>query len=403
MKLNAPLFPIALCLMAGIGIGKNLESLTIVFAILLPLFLVTALARKWPKVQTAGILVCVMLFGMILSIGNPNRNDGRWIPKPIYQRVHNAKVHALEVREKLLKEQAFWNVDEEARGVIAAMTLGDKSQLDQDVKATYRKVGVAHVLALSGLHMMMIYVVVTMVIGWWRYRLLKQVVTVLSMWAFAFLVGLSPSVVRSAVMISIYALLSLGYREKMSVNTLAFTAIVMLVVNPKSLYDVGFQLSFMAVLSILILNPLFAKVIPLHVLQEHRWLNAWWGLTTVSISAQLGVAPLVAYYFGTFSTYFLLGNYLVVPLATVVLYLTLACFVTCWWSGLQLWLVAILGWVVGMMNRLLEMIGSLPKSCVEGINLSTLQLYLIYILISSLVVLLSLWVNTKNVKQLSKV
>jgi competence protein ComEC len=403
MKLNAPLFPIALCLMVGIGFGKNLESLTIAFVILIPLLIVTALARKWPKVQTAGILVCVVLLGMILGKGNPNRNDGRWIPEIVYQRVHNAKVNALKMRAKLIKEESLWDIDEGARGVIAAMTLGDKTLLDRDVKDTYRKVGVAHVLALSGLHMMMIYVVVTMVIGWWRYRLLKQVVTVLSMWAFAFLVGLSPSVVRSAVMISIYALLSLGYREKMSVNTLAFTAIVMLVLNPKSLDDVGFQLSFMAVLAILVLNPLFAKVIPLHVLQEHRWLKAWWGLTTVSISAQVGTAPLVAYYFGTFSTYFLLGNYLVVPLATVVLYLTLACFVTCWWTGLQQWLVAALGWVVGTMNRLLEMIGALPKSNVEGINLSTLQLYLIYILISSLVVLLSLWVNSKYVKQLTKV
>ena len=403
MKLNAPLFPIALCLMVGIGFGKNLESLTIAFVILIPLLIVTALARKWPKVQTAGILVCVVLLGMILGKGNPNRNDGRWIPEIVYQRVHNAKVNALKMRAKLIKEESLWDIDEGARGVIAAMTLGDKTLLDRDVKDTYRKVGVAHVLALSGLHMMMIYVVVTMVIGWWRYRLLKQVVTVLSMWAFAFLVGLSPSVVRSAVMISIYALLSLGYREKMSVNTLAFTAIVMLVLNPKSLDDVGFQLSFMAVLAISVLNPLFAKVIPLHVLQEHRWLKAWWGLTTVSISAQVGTAPLVAYYFSTFSTYFLLGNYLVVPLATVVLYLTLACFVTCWWTGLQQWLVAALGWVVGTMNRLLEMIGSLPKSSVEGINLSTLQLYLIYILISSLVVLLSLWVNSKYVKQLTKV
>ena len=403
MKLNAPLFPIALCLMVGIGFGKNLESLTIAFVILIPLLIVTALARKWPKVQTAGILVCVVLLGMILGKGNPNRNDGRWIPEIVYQRVHNAKVNALKMRAKLIKEESLWDIDEGARGVIAAMTLGDKTLLDRDVKDTYRKVGVAHVLALSGLHMMMIYVVVTMVIGWWRYRLLKQVVTVLSMWAFAFLVGLSPSVVRSAVMISIYALLSLGYREKMSVNTLAFTAIVMLVLNPKSLDDVGFQLSFMAVLAILVLNPLFAKVIPQHVLQEHRWLKAWWGLTTVSISAQVGTAPLVAYYFGTFSTYFLLGNYLVVPLATVVLYLTLACFVTCWWTGLQQWLVAALGWVVGTMNRLLEMIGALLKSNVEGINLSTLQLYLIYILISSLVVLLSLWVNSKYVKQLTKV
>ena len=177
MKLNAPLFPIALCLMVGIGFGKNLESLTIAFVILIPLLIVTALARKWPKVQTAGILVCVVLLGMILGKGNPNRNDGRWIPEIVYQRVHNAKVNALKMRAKLIKEESLWDIDEGARGVIAAMTLGDKTLLDRDVKDTYRKVGVAHVLALSGLHMMMIYVVVTMVIGWWRYRLLKQVVT----------------------------------------------------------------------------------------------------------------------------------------------------------------------------------------------------------------------------------
>jgi competence protein ComEC len=242
-----------------------------------------------------------------------------------------------------------------------------------------------------------------MAIGWWRSLLLKQVITILSIWAFAFMVGLSPSVVRSSFMISIYALLSLGYREKMSVNTLAFTAIVMLVVNPCSLYDVGFQLSFAAVLAILVLNPLFSKVIPLHVLQRHRWLRFWWGLTTVSISAQMGTAPLVAYYFGTFSTYFLLSNYIVIPLASAILYLTLACLMTSWWIGLQSWLVVLLGWIVGTMNRTLEVIGALPKSCVEGISLSTLQLYLIYILIGSLVVLLSLWINSKYVKQLTEV
>ena len=403
MKLNAPLFPIAICLMAGIGFGKNLESWTLVMVVLLPLLLVTALVGKWPRIQTASILGCVVLFGMMLGKGNPNRDDGRWMPEVVYQKIHRAKLNALDLREKLLKEETRWNVDEEAQGVIAAMTLGDKSLLDKDVKNTYRKVGVAHILALSGLHLTIIYAVITMALGWWRSLMLKQVITILSIWAFAFMVGLSPSVVRSSVMISIYALLSLGYREKMSVNTLAFTAIIMLVVNPRSLYDVGFQLSFAAVLAILVLNPLFSKVIPLHVLQRHRWLRFWWGLTTVSISAQMGTAPLVAYYFGTFSTYFLLSNYIVVPLASAILYLTLACLMTSWWIGLQAWLVALLGCIVGTMNWILEVIGALPKSCVEGINLSTLQLYLIYILIGSLVVLLSLWINSKYVKQLTEV
>lgn len=403
MKLHAPLLPIALCLMIGIVLGQNLESLAVAFLLLLPLLVVTALMWKWPKLQTACILSCVVVLGMILSKGNPNRTDGIWMPEVVCQKFHRVKQNALEARQKLLKEYAHWNIDGEARGVIAAMTLGDKSLLDRKVVKTYREVGVAHILALSGLHMMIIYAVVTMAIGWWRYRLLKEVVTILSMWAFAFLVGLSPSVVRSAFMISIYALLSLGYREKMSVNTLAFTAIVMLVVNPGSLYDIGFQLSFAAVLAILILNPIFAKIIPPHVLQEHRWLKVWWAITTVSVSAQLGTAPLVAYYFGTFSTYFLLSNYLVVPMASVVLYLTLACLLTGWWTGLQQLLVMVLGWIVGLMNRVLEAISTFPKSSVEGITLTTLQLYLIYILISSLVVLLSLWVNRKYAKKLFEI
>ena len=110
MKLNAPLFPIAICLMAGIGFGKNLESWTIVMVVLLPLLLVTALVGKWPRIQTAGILGCVVLFGMMLGKGNPNRDDGRWMPEVVYQKIHRAKLNALDLREKLLKEETRWNV-----------------------------------------------------------------------------------------------------------------------------------------------------------------------------------------------------------------------------------------------------------------------------------------------------
>ena len=390
MKLNAPLFPIALCLMAGIGIGKNLESLTIVFAILLPLFQVTALARKWPKVQTAGILVCVVLFGMILSIGNPNRNDGRWIPKPIYQRVHNAKVHALEVREKLLKEQAFWNVDEEARGVIAAMTLGDKTTLSKELKGTYSRVGASHILALSGLHLMIIYSIVTLVIGWHRYHIVTQSITVLAIWAFALLAGLPTSVVRSAFMISIYALLSLGYRERMSVNTLAFVAVVLLVVNPLSLYDLGFQLSFTAVLSILLVHPLINGLIAADVQQRHRWQSTAWGLVTVSVAAQIGTAPLVAYHFGRFSTWFLLSNFIVIPLAWLILCFTLLCLAFSWWSWAAGTLTVLLVWLTSAMNHALGWVAQLPLSSIEGIRLSAIQLLLIYIIIGCCYVALSI-------------
>lgn len=310
------------------------------------------------------------------------------------------RLRALCLRHSLLEQFRQWRFDDEEYGVIAAMTLGEKSQLDRTLKNTYSQVGAAHVLALSGLHLMIVYSVLTLLTGWWRFRVLSQVLVVLSVWAFAFLTGLSPSVVRSAFMISVYALMSLGYRDRMSVNTLSFTAVVMLSFNPFALYDVGFQLSFVAVLAIVMLNPPLAAFIPEDILERHRWLRPIWSLTTVSLSAQIGTAPLVAYYFGQLPVYFLLSNYVAIPLVSVVLWLALACVATWWWTALQQLLAAVLSGVVSAMNGLLEWIARLPYSSVDGIHLNTPQLYLIYIVIACLWTLLSLY--RQHVEQFAK-
>ena len=304
--------------------------------------------------------------------------------------LERTKLRFLLWRHQLLDYYRQWGVTSEAYGVVAAMTLGEKSSLDATLKETYSLVGASHILALSGVHLMIIYTVISLFVGWRRFRTASQVLIVLSMWAFAFLVGLSPSVVRAAFMISIYALLSLGHRERMSVNTLAFTAFVMLLVNPLSLYDMGFQLSFMAVLAIQLFCPMLERLIPLHIQMEHRWLKALWGLTSVSLAAQIGTAPLIAYYFERFATYFLLSNFVVIPLATLLLYLALLSICTFWWSGLQTLLVAALSSVVVLMNRLLESISQLPLCSIEGIHLSTLQLGCLYLLIGCIFVVLSL-------------
>lgn len=301
------------------------------------------------------------------------------------------RLRMLCLRHQLLLRYRQWELDSGAYGVVAAMTLGDKSALDSELKDTYSRVGASHVLALSGLHLMIIYSVVSLVVGWRRFRLLSQVLTVLAIWGFALLAGLSPSVERAAMMVTTYALLSLGHRERMSVNTLAFVAIVMLIANPYALYDVGFQLSFAAVLAILTICPIFMSVIPLHVQQRHRWLMSVWALSAVSVSAQLGTAPLVAYYFGRFATWFLLANYIVVPLASVILYLSLACLLTSWWLPLQQLLVAGLSVVVVLMNRVLSYVAQWPASSIEGISLSALQVVLLYVAIAGVVLAVSVY------------
>lgn len=304
--------------------------------------------------------------------------------------VQRARLRFLSWRHTLLQRYRQWGMADEAYGIIAAMTLGEKSQLNPALKDTYSRVGASHILALSGLHLMIIYTVLSLLTGWHRFRTASQAVIILAIWAFALLTGLSPSVTRSATMISIYALLSLGYRERMSVNTLAFTAILMLAINPHALYDLGFQLSFTAVLAILLFNPLFHHLIAPHVLQQHRWLAGVWGLLTVSLSAQIGTAPLIIYYFGRFSTYFLLSNLIVIPLATILLYTALTSLCLWWWPWLHQWLVAALTAVASLMNRLLERVAALPYSSIDGISLSTLQLSLLYVMIGGLYIFLYL-------------
>jgi competence protein ComEC len=281
-------------------------------------------------------------------------------------------------------------MDEDAYSVITAMTLGEKTTLSKELKDTYSQVGASHILALSGLHLMIIYSVITLVLGWHHYRMATQIMAVLTIWAFALLTGLSTSVVRAAFMISVYALLSLGYRERMSVNTLAFVAIVLLAINPMAIYDLGFQLSFLAVLGILLIHPLINNLIAPDVQLRHRWLSSAWGLVTVSIAAQIATAPLIAYQFGRFSTWFLLSNFIVIPMAWLLLNIALLSIVFFWWSWALNGLLAILTWLATTMNHALEWIAGLPMSSIEGINLSTVQLYLIYIIVSCLWIAISL-------------
>ena len=185
---------------------------------------------------------------------------------------------------------------------------------------------------------------------------------------------MSTSVVRSAVMLSTYALFSLGQRDKMSVNTLAFTAIVMLMINPMSLFDVGFQMSYMAVFSILLFLPLFESFVSHDFMMSHRIVKWGWGMVTVSYAAQIGVAPLIAYYFGRFSTYFLLTNFIVVPAAVVIILLSLVVMMIPSLAYLLLYMVSLL-------NTVLTTIARIPGASIDGLHPTIIQTTMIYVII----------------------
>ncbi|MBO4850523.1 MAG: ComEC/Rec2 family competence protein [Prevotella sp.] len=291
---------------------------------------------------------------------------------------------AMRFRQATLRHYLTLGLDDEEMAVAVAMALGDKSRLTNDLRDVYSVSGASHVLALSGLHLGIIYVLLSLLVGLGRRGVLHEMVVILGIWCYAVFTGLSPSVVRAAVMLTIYAATGLLRRDRMSLNALALTAIVMMAVNPLCLYDVGFQMSFMAVLAILVYYKPTYHLVPVEFLQRHRVVKWAWALVVVSCCAQLGTVPLTAYYFGRFSVYFLLTNFFVVPLATLVLYLTAAMLVSALVPALLPWTAKALSAVVGLQTTLVKWVSGLPGASVEGLATSRLQLFLVYVAIAAL-------------------
>ena len=365
---KAPLVKIAVSLMAGIVLAKYLVVAFALFPLLVVVLLAFCLWR-YEHLQSAVIGLCFVVLGALLM--------QRALQEPSsVSRLDRSKTYFLAQRAKLLDRLSESGVDGSVYAVVAAMTLGDKSQLTKELRDTYAVSGASHILALSGLHLGIIYTLLSLLLSRRRWQVISQVVIIVCIWLFVFLVGMSASVVRSAVMITVYALLSLGHRDKMSVNTLAFAAIVMLLFNPKSLFDVGFQLSFMAVLAILLFYPLFESVLSQQFLFGHRLFRWLWTTLAVSCAAQIGVAPLIAYYFGRFSCYFLLTNLVVVPAATLILYLSLLVL-------LIPSLAYLLIYIVDALNQLLLWITMLPGASIEGLHPTLLQVWMTYVIIGA--------------------
>ena len=293
---------------------------------------------------------------------------------------------AKRFRQATLRHYLSLGLDDEEMAVAVAMALGDRSRITNDLRDIYSISGASHVLALSGLHLGIIYMLLSLMLGMRRLGALREMLVIAGIWCYAVFTGLSPSVVRASVMISIYALVGLLRRDRMSLNALGLTAIVMFLANPLCLYDVGFQMSFMAVLSILLYYKPVYGLVSREYLMSHRVVNWLWAMVVVSCCAQLGVAPLTAYYFGRFSVYFLLTNFIVIPLATVILYLTAAMLAASLVPAVMQWVAKLLALMVGWQTSMVRWVAALPGSSIEGITMTRLQLLLVYVVIAALTV-----------------
>lgn len=307
------------------------------------------------------------------------------------------RLKAAVLRYRLLATLGMPRADDQRYAVIAAMTLGDKSYLSRQTRDLFNLSGGAHVLALSGLHLGIIYAVLTLLLPLGRRRKwLSQALILTAIWTYTLIVGMGASVVRAAAMLSVLSVGIVLSRGRASLNTLSLAAIVMLSADPMSLWDVGFQLSFMAVLGILLFYRFLFGLVPV----RHRLTRALWGMTAVSLTAQVGTAPLVMYYFGRFACYFLFTNMIVVPAATIIVYGTVVILLTIPVPVVGKAVATVLIAVAGVMNRTLALIASLPCASIEGISVSPVQVAGMYILIAAAAIFVFYFDHIKSVKRL---
>jgi competence protein ComEC len=291
------------------------------------------------------------------------------------------RIGFLNLRQKLLEiyEDAGLQGDELA--VAAALSLGYKDKLQDDLRHAYSSSGAMHVLAVSGLHVGIIFMVLQYVLGFMgkieKLIPFQVILIILFIWFYAFLTGLSPSVGRAAIMFSFISMGKL-FRQNVNIyNILAASALVTLLINPLNITELGFWLSYLAVLSIVIFyKPIYHLLSP-----RNKILDKLWSLTAVSIAAQIGTAPLTVFYFNQFSNYFILTNIVVIPLATLIVYLAILVFVTSFIPTVAIFLGKMLGFLIKILNSSVFFIEDIPGAVSTGLYINQLQYVLLFLVI----------------------
>lgn len=294
------------------------------------------------------------------------------------------KAKANRAQQAMLAIFAKAGLTGEAYALVAAMTLGARETLDPALNQSFAVSGISHILSVSGLHVSVVFVLLRACLFFLGFspasRRWRDLLVVVCLWAYAFVTGLSPSVSRAAMMCTLLAMGNCLDRRSSTLNTVLFSAFLFLLLEPSLLYNLGFQLSYAAVIGLVVVYPAFKACWK----PDSVVLCRLWELMGVSLVAQLVTAPLTIHYFGQFPTYFLLANLLAVPLSGLLIYLSAFCLLT---APLP-WLCQLTGWLLNVLARmfleLVKGVESLPLALWSGLSLPGWQVFLAYAWLVSL-------------------
>lgn len=404
-------------LLAGSAVAEDLSATSLYILLITLLLAGIFFSREW--LRTISFFLAFFVVGVLrMTIADvPLHLDGL--------------VESFEpLRRQLSDGFVSFGISGDENAVVNAMALGDKSGISPQLKYVYSQTGASYVLALSGMHLAIIYFILSWVVMrtmlWlyvvpellWEklpvennarlrriikmflrlqpseqlYRNIISFAILLIIWLYVILVGMSPSVVRSAVMLSIYGVSRMIFRRQQMTNVLAITAFIALMINPWLLFDLGFQMSYLAVLGIDVYMPMLKLFV---YKNDYNWTeqsfgfnfrNCWvWVYSTLafSFSAQIMVMPLIAYYFHSLYCYGLVSGLVLSVTAMLIVGLSFAFLVSLFlpFTFVSETLAYMLSAVAHFQNVFLEHVIALPFSVISDVDINIWQLLIIYVII----------------------
>lgn len=302
-----------------------------------------------------------------------------------------------KIRDFLLKTMQRLGIQGEEYAVASAILLGYDDSLPLDLRQKYVAAGAMHILCVSGLHVGVVFMLFSYILVFLSDRkriqsVIKQLLLLLLVWFYALLAGLAPSILRSTIMISFVILGNIINRKGVLLNSLAASAFILLCFNPSNLFDVGFLLSYVAVIGIVILQ----KPISRMFFSKYKFVNKIWEITSVTIAAQIATTPFSIYYFHQFPIYFWLSNLFMTPISSIVIIGGMIMLLVFFIPYVNVFVAWIVSEMIFVMNYGVSWIESLPYSIIKGIYIDSAQFVVLLIIL----LLILLTVDLKNRRNL---
>jgi len=281
---------------------------------------------------------------------------------------------AADIQQTVIHKFQEYSIQGDELAVISALVVGNTERLDKEIRKIYSASGSMHILAVSGWHIGILFLFLNLLLGKrnqrFYFNLFRMVVILSGIWLYTFITGLSPSVMRSAVMFSLF-LIGKGFRRQTnSFNILAASALIILAFDPNEIFMASFQLSYLAVMGILFFQPRLNRLLSF----QNKITDNVWQLFTVSFAAQFITFPFCLYYFHQFPNYFWLTNLLIIPLVWIIMIITVLFFFTLPFITAAKTVAHALGLALKTMNLLTGTITSLPCSTIGNIRFELFHL-----------------------------